>query len=95
MEIGNGKERTVGKLELIEWLKIYCIIFKYLQVGQVEVEFSDKPEWAPFTVTHLMSLLFINGVFLAIAVVVWLGELWLGFAKKRMNHTQNDSPPLN
>ena len=91
METGNGKKRTAGKLELNKLLRTDCIKFKYLQVGQVEVEFSDKPELAPFTVTHLVSLLFINGLFLAIAIVVWLGELWLGFAKKTMNHTQSDS----
>ena len=91
MEIGNGKERTAGKLELIEWLKIDYIKFKYLQVGQVEVEFSDKHDLGPLTVAQLMSLLFINGLFLAIAIVVWLGGLWLGFAQKTMNHTQSDS----
>ena len=52
----------------------------------MEVEFSDNPELGPLTVVHLMSLFFIHGLFLAIATLVWLGELLFGFIQKRTNH---------
>ena len=75
METGNGKEWRAGKLELSELLITEIIKFKSMQVKEVEVEFLDKPEVGPLTVTHLMSLLFAHGLFLTIAMLVWLGEL--------------------
>ena len=56
----------------------------------MEVEFSGLPELGPLTVTHLMSLLFIHGLFLAIATLVWLGELWFGFVQQKTNYAAGE-----
>ena len=51
----------------------------------VEVEYSDKPEWGPLTVSHLHSQLLVHGLLLSIAIVVWVGELCVGGVPKRKN----------
>ena len=50
----------------------------------IAVEFSDKPEWQPMTVAHLLSAFFIHALFLVIATFVWFGELC--FKKKKRTH---------
>ena len=50
----------------------------------VEVEFSDKPEIAPLTLTHMTGPFgLVWGLGLGMATVAWLAELCMGMIQKR------------
>ena len=59
------------------------------QVPPVEVEFSDKPELAPLTLTHVQGpLILVWGLGLCLASLAWLSELFVGNKKEdvRVDH---------
>ena len=54
----------------------------------MEVELSDEPELAPLTLTHVFGPVVLHVLLLALACLVWLGELCLGFGQRRGRMTK-------
>ena len=72
---------------LFKWL----LIGKYFsQVPPVEVEFSDKPELTPLTLTHLQGpLIMVWALGIGAASMAWLAELSVGAIQNRKKRVTN------
>ena len=49
----------------------------------MEVELSDEPELTPLSLTHVFGPIALHVLILALATLVWLGELCFGFVQSR------------
>ena len=64
-------------------------------VGTEEVEFSDTPKIEKLIVKHLQFPLIILAVGLAIATIVWIGELCLAKSRLRKFKKRNNRKKTN
>lgn len=50
----------------------------------MEILFPDEYELAPLTVTPLLGPLYVHGLILLLAILVWMRELYLGFIQQKI-----------
>ena len=72
------------------WASLNYVISFSTQVPPVEVELSDEPELAPLTLTHVFGPVVLHVLILALASLVWMGELCLGFGQRRGRIERNN-----
>ena len=76
----NRKPASLQSKEPI-FVHLYKVIL-LTQLPPVEVEFSDKPESGPLTISHLLSQFVLHTFLLALCTLVWVGEICAGALQK-------------
>ena len=95
MEDWMEEDRKTSKLSIstTEIKKIYGLWLLFTQFP-ILIEYSDKPTEEKLTLTHLFGPMLLHAVIMALATIVWIGELCFGAYQRKKSRIAKTTPPM-